>query len=141
MTRKLDYTAHAKNNLCENPTQILMTPTSGNTETKIDTNDNQVVGVQPKIPIPKPILKWVGGKTQIMDTLIQDFPTCIHNYREIFLGGGSVLLTLLSYVKHGIIKVRGQIYAYDLNEPLISMYQNIQSHHTEVYSNLQTLIQ
>lgn len=140
MTRKLDYTAHVKNNLCDTLTPI-PTPMTGNNETKINTNDNQVVGVQPKIPIPKPILKWVGGKTQIMDTLIQDFPTCIHNYREIFLGGGSVLLSLLSYVKHGMIKVSGQIYAYDLNEPLVSMYQNIQSHHTEVYSNLQTLIQ
>jgi uncharacterized C2H2 Zn-finger protein len=58
-----------------------------------------------KIHIPKPILKWVGGKTQIMDKLIMDFPVEINNYREAFLGGGSVLLTLLSYVKSGIIKM------------------------------------
>jgi len=57
-----------------------------------------------KIHIPKPILKWVGGKTQIIDKLIADFPIEINNYREAFLGGGSVLLTLLSYVKSGIIK-------------------------------------
>ena len=55
-----------------------------------------------KIHIPKPILKWVGGKIQIIDKLITDFPVEINNYREIFLGGGSVLLTLLSYVKNGI---------------------------------------
>jgi hypothetical protein len=70
-----------------------------------------------KITIPKPILKWVGGKTQILDKLIVEFPRNINNYREIFLGGGSVLLTLLSYVKNGIIKIQGNIYAYDLNEP------------------------
>jgi uncharacterized C2H2 Zn-finger protein len=66
-----------------------------------------------KIHFPKPILKWVGGKTQIIDKLIADFPVEMNNYREAFLGGGSVLLALLSYVKHGIIKIHGNIYAYD----------------------------
>ena len=52
-----------------------------------------------KTHIPKPILKWVGGKTQIIDKLIPNFPVEINNYRETFLGGGSILLTLLTYVK------------------------------------------
>jgi len=93
-----------------------------------------------KITISKPILKWVGGKTQILDKLIIEFPTNINNYREIFLGGGSVLLTLLSYVKNGIIKIHGNIYAYDLNEPLIHIYKNIQSNHNELYNELQKII-
>jgi len=93
-----------------------------------------------KITVPRPILKWVGGKTQILDKLINEFPINIDNYREIFLGGGSVLLTLLSYVKSGIIKVNGTIYAYDLNEPLINMYKNIQSNHNKLYDELQKLI-
>jgi DNA adenine methylase len=93
-----------------------------------------------KMHIPKPILKWVGGKTQIMDKLIVDFPIEINNYREAFLGGGSVLLTLLSYVKSGVIKVHGNIYAYDLNEPLICIYKNIQSRHDELYDALQNII-
>lgn len=93
-----------------------------------------------KIHIPKPILKWVGGKTQIIDKLITDFPVNINNYREAFLGGGSVLLTLLSYVKCGIIKIHGNIYAYDLNEPLIYIYKNIQTHYNELYDILQTII-
>ena len=93
-----------------------------------------------KVNIPKPILKWVGGKTQILDKLIVEFPTEINNYREIFLGGGSVLLTLLSYVKNGIIKIHGNIYAYDLNEPLIYMYKNIQTSHTELYDEIQHFI-
>lgn len=104
--------------------------------------DNKVVNDVSikKIHVPKPILKWVGGKTQIMDKLIADFPVEINNYREAFLGGGSVLLTLLSYVKNGIIKINGNIYAYDLNEPLIHIYKNIQMHHTELYDRLQTII-
>jgi DNA adenine methylase len=93
-----------------------------------------------KIPVPKPILKWVGGKTQIMDKLVVDFPIEMNNYREAFLGGGSVLLTLLSYVKNGLIKVHSNIYAYDLNEPLIYMYKNIQTRHNELYETLQTII-
>ena len=92
------------------------------------------------IIISKPILKWVGGKTQILDKLIIEFPTEINNYREIFLGGGSVLLALLSYVKNGIIKIHGNIYAYDLNEPLIYVYKNIQSNHNELYIEIQKLI-
>ena len=104
--------------------------------------DNKLVKDVPtkKIHIPKPILKWVGGKTQIIDKLITDFPVEINNYREAFLGGGSVLLTLLSYVKNGIIKIQGNIYAYDLNEPLIYIYKNIQKHHNELYDILQTII-
>jgi len=104
--------------------------------------DNKLVKDVPtkKIHIIKPILKWVGGKTQIIDKLITDFPVEINNYREIFLGGGSVLLTLLSYIKSGIIKVHGNIYAYDLNEPLIYIYKNIQTHHNELYDVMQTII-
>jgi len=104
--------------------------------------DNKLVKdvLTKKIHIPKPILKWVGGKTQIIDKLITNFPVEINNYREAFLGGGSVLLTLLSYVKSGIIKIQGNIYAYDLNEPLIYIYKNIQTHHNELYDILQTII-
>ena len=93
-----------------------------------------------KIIVPKPILKWVGGKTKILDKLIAEFPTNINNYREIFLGGGSVLLALLTYVKSGIIKIHGNIYAYDLNEPLIYLYKNIQANHNELYNYIQSLI-
>lgn len=104
--------------------------------------DNKLIKDVPtkKIHVPKPIIKWVGGKTQIIDKLVVDFPIEINNYREAFLGGGSVLLTLLSYVKSGLIHIHGNIYAYDLNEPLISMYKNIQTQHTELYDKLQQII-
>ena len=88
----------------------------------------------------KPILKWVGGKTQIMDKLISEFPTEINNYHEIFLGGGSVLLTFLCYVKEKKIKLNGCVYAYDVNEPLIYVYKNIQSNELELYNEIVFLI-
>ena len=93
-----------------------------------------------KINISKPILKWVGGKTQILDKLIIEFPININNYHEIFLGEGSVLFILLSYVKNNIIKINRNIYAYDLNEALIYIYINIQSNHIKLYNKIQELI-
>lgn len=88
----------------------------------------------------KPILKWVGGKTQIIDKLINDFPKEINNYHEIFLGGGSVLLTLLYYNKNNLIKINGNIYAYDLNEPLIYLYKNIQNDYLNLYDIIYNII-
>lgn len=93
-----------------------------------------------KIHFPKPILKWVGGKTQILDKLIPEFPVEINNYHEVFLGGGSVLFALLSYVKSGKIKVSGHIYAYDLNEPLMYVYKNIQAQPDAVYEALRAIV-
>ena len=92
------------------------------------------------LTIPKPILKCVGVKTQIIDKLIHDFPSEINNYYEIFLGGGCVLLALLTYIKNGIINIEGNIYTYDVNEPLIYMYKNIQSNHNDLYNELQKII-
>jgi len=104
--------------------------------------DNNIIfnNIMATIDYIKPIIKWVGGKTQIIDKVIENFPTNITNYHELFLGGGSVLLAFLSYVKCGVIKVRGNIYAYDLNEPLIHIYKNIQTHHNELYDMVQTII-
>ena len=86
------------------------------------------------------LLLRVGGKTQIIDKIIDEYPTTINNYHEIFLGGGSVLLALLSYKKANLITLTGKIYAYDINETLISLYKNIQSKHNELYIELKTII-
>lgn len=91
---------------------------------------------------PRPILKWVGGKTQILDRLLSEFPTEeMNNYREIFLGGGSVLFAFLAQLHSGRFRVRGHIYAYDINEPLIYVYKNIQLHADELFRELQVLIE
>lgn len=93
------------------------------------------------VKVLKPLIKWVGGKTQILDKVLEQFPREMENYHEIFLGGGSVLLGLLSNVKNKIIKVNKNIYAYDLNEPLISVYKNIQTNHQMVYTEIRKIIE
>ena len=80
----------------------------------------------------KPIIKWVGGKSQLIDKIISTFPKEIINYKEIFIGGGSVLLALLS----SDIKITGKIYAYDLNKILINLYKNIQNNPNELYEKV-----
>lgn len=74
----------------------------------------------------KPPLKWVGGKTQHLNDLLPRFPRTIRNYHEPFLGGGSVLLAVLSARQAGAITITGGIYASDINPHLITLYQTIQ---------------
>ena len=84
------------------------------------------IAIKEEIIIQKPFLKWVGGKTQIITDILNNFPKKINNYHEIFLGGGSVLLGILSLIKENKIKIQN-IYAYDLNKSLIYLYKNIQT--------------
>lgn len=92
-----------------------------------------------KMNIVKPLLKWVGGKTQIINEVMSAFPLNIVNYYEPFLGGGSVLLALLSYIKEGRISVSGKIYASDLNSNLIGFYKNVQTNSNELISELRRI--
>ena len=84
----------------------------------------------------KPLLKWVGGKTQILEEVLKEFPREMNNYREIFLGGGSVLLGVL---ENPDIVIKGHVYAYDSNEALVNVYKNIQSRHEELYKEIQCI--
>lgn len=95
----------------------------------------------------KPPIKWVGGKTQIIEEVIDNFPSEIHNFHEIFLGGGSVLIALLSsygYINKkdkqnkqcARIKITGKIRAFDINKDLIYMFRNIRNNPTELCKEL-----
>lgn len=84
----------------------------------------------------KPFLKWVGGKSQIIESVMGRFPKSMNNYHEIFLGGGSVLFALLS----SDIEIRGSINAYDYNYPLICTYRNLQKKPRSFYNAITILI-
>ena len=83
----------------------------------------------------KPFLKWVGGKTQIIDSVLQRIPETLIDYHEPFLGGGSVLLAVLSRKRPS-----GSIYASDANKRLIQLYRHIQSNLDEFLDECKTLL-
>ena len=85
----------------------------------------------------KPFLKWLGGKTQLLATLMPLFPKTLNNYHELFLGGGSVLLALLHKIREGEIELKGRVYAYDANPSLIRLYQHIQTDGVELVGHIQ----
>jgi DNA adenine methylase len=68
----------------------------------------------------KPLLKWIGGKTQILSDVLSTFPETIADYHEPFLGGGSVLLAVLP-------RVTGTVYASDVNPSLINFYTMVKT--------------
>lgn len=63
----------------------------------------------------KPVIKWVGGKTQLLQTLIKILPNSFNRYYEPFFGGGSLLFSLQPH--KAIIN--------DLNPILINLYGQI----------------
>ena len=64
-----------------------------------------------------PFLKWVGGKRQLMPSIVDHLPENIKDYKYIepFIGGGAVFFNLQP--KNAVIN--------DYNEELINVYQVI----------------
>lgn len=63
----------------------------------------------------KPIVQWVGGKTRLLNEIVDKIPKNINNYHEIFLGGGTLLFSLCP----------NNAYCYELNEVLCIIYNCI----------------
>ncbi len=76
----------------------------------------------------KPLLKWVGGKSQLLNEIFPLFPTKINNYYEPFIGGASILFELLNKLEKKELIVEKSINVYDNNKNLITFYNTIQSH-------------
>jgi DNA adenine methylase len=91
-------------------------------------------------PLTTPPIKWVGGKGQIIEEVISTMPRRMAAYHEPFLGGGSVLLAVLSHRKAKNLVITGEIRASDLNPNVISMYKNIQRNLDILLTQLQTLV-
>lgn len=85
----------------------------------------------------KPLLKWVGGKYTILNELHQYFPSEIDTYYEPFVGGGSVLLSVLT-LKHPIAK---KYIVTDNNLSLIGFYNNVKLHPNLLFKKVEKLQQ
>ncbi len=83
-----------------------------------------------------PFIKWAGGKTQIIQNIINQFPVEIDNYYEPFLGGGSVLIEFLNKLESNYIKINKKIYANDINKGLIITYKIIKNNVNELINKL-----
>lgn len=86
--------------------------------------------------IMKPLLKWVGGKKKLLNILFRYFPREIDTYYEPFLGGGSVLIELLS----SDVKVK-RIRVNDLNVDLINMYRLVKDNPENLMCEIDKLIE
>lgn len=64
-----------------------------------------------------PVLKWAGGKTQLLEAIAARMPAHYERYYEPFIGGGAVLLDV-SPVSAAIS---------DVNEQLINLYSQLKS--------------
>lgn len=73
-----------------------------------------------------PIVKWVGGKRQLLQDLTPLFPREITSYCEPFLGGGAVLFKLQPEVA----------YINDINSDLMEVYQVIRDNVEELIEAL-----
>ncbi len=82
------------------------------------------------ITVPKPFVKWAGGKRQLIPVLNKEFPQKFGTYFEPFLGGGAVLFHLLSQNPNQKCSVS------DLNSDLVLTYITIRDRVEELISSL-----
>lgn len=74
----------------------------------------------------KPFLKWLGGKSDICEDIINQFPRTFSSFHEVFLGSGSVLIHVLHLIQTNSLRCDGVVCAYDTNTALIATFKNIQ---------------
>jgi len=83
----------------------------------------------------KPFIKWVGGKSQILDQINQLTPTKIDTYYELFVGGGSVFINLLNRCENQTLNIK-KFVINDINTALIYCYNTIKNQPNELISKL-----
>ena len=71
------------------------------------------------LTIPKPFVKWAGGKRQLIPILNENLPKSFGTYFEPFLGGGALLFHML------IERNRQKCSISDLNSDLVLSYTTI----------------
>lgn len=73
-----------------------------------------------------PIVKWVGGKRQLMFELLKNMPKSYNRYFEPFIGGGALFFELQP----------NNAYISDMNEELINLYTVVRENVYELIVDL-----
>jgi DNA adenine methylase len=81
-----------------------------------------------KLRIPRPFLKWAGGKTQLLSEIACLLPTIKGRYIEPFVGGGALFFELEP--ERALIQ--------DVNLELIDTYRVVRDHVDELIESLGT---
>lgn len=81
----------------------------------------------------RPVLKWAGGKTQLLPEILKRLPERIGTYHEPFVGGGAVFFALASEgrFRHAVLS--------DTNLNLISLYVVLREQPEDLIARLLTL--
>lgn len=79
-----------------------------------------------KAVVLKPFIKWVGGKSQLVDKIEKMLPTdgekILTKYAEPMVGGGALFFSILS--KYDFFE---ELYISDINVELINAYQTVKN--------------
>jgi len=86
-------------------------------------------------PTARPLLKWAGGKRQLLDTLSAHYPQAFDRYVEPFLGSGAVFFDLQA---RGVLEGR-RAWLADVNPDLVGCYRTVRDHTDAVIASLQRL--
>lgn len=82
--------------------------------------------------LPRPFLKWAGGKGQLVTKLLELIPSSFGDYYEPFLGGGAMFFALY---RQGLLKDK-KVYLSDINKELITTYIAVRDHVDDVIKHL-----
>ena len=81
----------------------------------------------------KPFIKWVGGKSQLLEEIRKKYPQKIEKYCEPFVGGGAVLFDILQKFQPKEVLIN------DINKELINTYLQVKNHCEELINQLNEL--
>lgn len=82
------------------------------------------------LPRPRPILKWAGGKQQMLDILLAKVPPQYGRYIEPFFGGGALFFALAP--KEAVIA--------DSNPELVNLYRTVTRDVESIIERLQGML-
>jgi DNA adenine methylase len=80
-------------------------------------------------PLPKPFLRWAGGKTWLIKHLFEVKASSYKNYHEPFLGGAATFFYL---------NPQNHSYLSDLNEALVETYNAVKTDANSIIKILKT---